>query len=155
MTCAEHRVAGPGTAMQARPCTARTIMRAVVRFGLGTQLDGRDKLNHCSALPDDSRQTSARIQHGHPHTAAGCRTERPEQDQPPIRYALIRDCFTRWWQVLGSNQRRLSRRFYRLPPTTFLKGSDLRILGSGDIFDGIVPCQFRAQRAVIRRPGTW
>ena len=25
--------------------------------------------------------------------------------------------FRRWWQVLGSNQRRLSRRFYRYPPT--------------------------------------
>jgi hypothetical protein len=27
--------------------------------------------------------------------------------------------FRRWWQVLGSNQRRLSRRFYR-PPSSFL-----------------------------------
>ena len=25
--------------------------------------------------------------------------------------------FRRWWQVLGSNQRRLSRRFYREPPS--------------------------------------
>ena len=27
-------------------------------------------------------------------------------------YAQARGCFRRWWQVLGSNQRRLSRRFY-------------------------------------------
>src|SRR5450759_5862893 len=28
-------------------------------------------------------------------------------------YAQATDRFRRWWQVLGSNQRRLSRRFYR------------------------------------------
>src|ERR1039457_3366855 len=28
-------------------------------------------------------------------------------------YAQARGCFRWWWQVLGSNQRRLSRRFYR------------------------------------------
>ena len=29
------------------------------------------------------------------------------------RYTQAKGCFCRWWQVLGSNQRRLSRRFYR------------------------------------------
>jgi len=28
---------------------------------------------------------------------------------------LVRGCFHRWWQVMGSNHRRLSRRFYRPP----------------------------------------
>src|ERR1022692_1802944 len=37
----------------------------------------------------------------------------PEQDQPLTTPVLVRGCFVRWWQVLGSNQRRLSRRFYR------------------------------------------
>lgn len=32
---------------------------------------------------------------------------------PPAAYAHARGCFRRWWQVLGSNQRRLRRRFYR------------------------------------------
>ena len=50
--------------------------------------------------------------------------------------------------MLGSNQRRLSRRFYRLPPTTFLKGYDLRILGSGDIFDSI--CSVSVPRPTSR-----
>src|SRR6266705_3132108 len=31
-------------------------------------------------------------------------------------YAQATGRFRRWWQVLGSNQRRLSRRFYRYPP---------------------------------------
>jgi hypothetical protein len=31
--------------------------------------------------------------------------------------ALALSCGFTWWQVLGSNQRRLSRRFYRYPPT--------------------------------------
>jgi hypothetical protein len=38
------------------------------------------------------------------------------QDQPPTAYVQVRGCLSRWWQVLGSNQRRLSRRFYRPLP---------------------------------------
>ena len=34
----------------------------------------------------------------------------------PATYYQITGCFERWWQVLGSNQRRLSRRFYRPLP---------------------------------------
>jgi hypothetical protein len=34
-----------------------------------------------------------------------------------------------WWQVLGSNQRRLSRRFYRRTSFTALQAADLRIYG--------------------------
>jgi hypothetical protein len=33
--------------------------------------------------------------------------------------------FRRWWQVLGSNQRRLSRRFYRAPPQRVAQRSEL------------------------------
>jgi hypothetical protein len=33
-----------------------------------------------------------------------------------------------WWQVLGSNQRRLSRRFYRLPLSAHRNDPDLQIL---------------------------
>ena len=39
-----------------------------------------------------------------------------QQAQPPTAKALVRGCLRRWWQVLGSNQRRLSRRFYRPLP---------------------------------------
>src|SRR5258705_13400301 len=41
-------------------------------------------------------------------------------------YALARACFGWWWQVLGSNQRRLSRRSYRTPPATLGNGPDLQ-----------------------------
>src|ERR1700678_3146257 len=34
--------------------------------------------------------------------------------------------FRRWWQVLGSNQRRLSRRFYSVHAVTIKYASDLR-----------------------------
>jgi hypothetical protein len=34
-------------------------------------------------------------------------------------YAPVTGRFRRWWQVLGSNQRRLSRRFYREHPVKF------------------------------------
>ena len=37
-------------------------------------------------------------------------------DQPQTAFAQVRWHLTRWWQVLGSNQRRLSRRFYRPLP---------------------------------------
>ena len=33
--------------------------------------------------------------------------------QPLTTFTLVRGCFRRWWQVMDSNQRRLSRRFYR------------------------------------------
>jgi len=35
----------------------------------------------------------------------------PDKEPLPA-YALVRGCPCRWWQVLGSNQRTLSRRFY-------------------------------------------
>jgi hypothetical protein len=38
------------------------------------------------------------------------------QQPPPVAYPQARGCFRRWWQVLGSNQRRLSRRFTDGPP---------------------------------------
>ena len=47
--------------------------------------------------------------------------------------------------MLGSNQRRLSRRFYRLAPTNFVEGPDLRVLGPGNIFDDSGPRLFRDQ----------
>jgi hypothetical protein len=43
----------------------------------------------------------------HPGTAVTA------DDLPLTASAQVRRRFTRWWQVLGSNQRRLSRRFYR------------------------------------------
>jgi hypothetical protein len=46
--------------------------------------------------------------------SAAC--HRITQDQPPTAYPQVRGCLSRWWQVLGSNQRRLSRRFYRPLP---------------------------------------
>src|SRR5579863_2123700 len=38
------------------------------------------------------------------------------RQQPLTTFVQVRGCFGRWWQVLGSNQRRLSRRFYRPLP---------------------------------------
>jgi hypothetical protein len=44
------------------------------------------------------------------------RNDRPPQVTPPTILLLVRGHFCWWWQVLGSNQRRLSRRFYRPLP---------------------------------------
>jgi hypothetical protein len=41
------------------------------------------------------------------------------------RYAQATGRFRRWWQVLGSNQRRLSRRFYRPLPHTIGMATEL------------------------------
>jgi hypothetical protein len=38
-------------------------------------------------------------------------------------------CGFAWWQVLGSNQRRLSRRFYRQITFMVLQGAELRLYG--------------------------
>ena len=44
-----------------------------------------------------------------PGTAGPSRT----QDKPPLTaFMLVRGGFRRWWQVMDSNHRRLSRRFY-------------------------------------------
>jgi hypothetical protein len=49
-------------------------------------------------------------------TAAHHETQRDKRKTArEPRYAQARGCFRRWWQVLGSNQRRLSRRFYSEP----------------------------------------
>jgi hypothetical protein len=40
-------------------------------------------------------------------------------------YAQATGRFRRWWQVLGSNQRRLSRRFYRPLPHTIGMATEL------------------------------
>ena len=40
------------------------------------------------------------------------------QDQPLTALTQVRGHLCRWWQVLGSNQRRLSRRFYSEPIPT-------------------------------------
>jgi hypothetical protein len=42
-------------------------------------------------------------------------------------YAQATGRFRRWWQVLGSNQRRLSRRFYRQTSFTVLQAADLGV----------------------------
>jgi hypothetical protein len=56
-----------------------------------------------------------------PGPAAAARSEPDTAGQTATRAGpgpgpgapLVRGCFRWWWQVLGSNQRRLSRRFYR------------------------------------------
>jgi hypothetical protein len=54
--------------------------------------------------------------------------------------------FRRWWQVLGSNQRRLSRRFYR-PSCTDMTICLLtcEYVASGDLRGGLCPSYVRAQ----------
>jgi hypothetical protein len=44
-------------------------------------------------------------------------TTGPDTEQPLTTYAQARGCLARWWQVQGSNLRRLSRRSYR--PSAF------------------------------------
>ena len=47
--------------------------------------------------------------------------------------------FRRWWQVLGSNQRRLSRRFYRPLPLGWKVASDLVRSLAGRVGEGFCP----------------
>jgi len=47
------------------------------------------------------------------------------REQPLTAFALVRGCLGWWWQVLGSNQRRLSRRFYRAPPARYRNAPEL------------------------------
>ena len=68
---------------------------------------------HAAAAPGAAMKAklcSARFQHvfstasrTRPPAAASSRTS---QEQHPTAYEQIRGYFTRWWQVLGSNQRR-------------------------------------------------
>jgi hypothetical protein len=44
------------------------------------------------------------------------------------RYPQLTGRFRRWWQVMGSNQRSLSRRYYRSPSIHRYLARDLRIL---------------------------
>jgi hypothetical protein len=61
-----------------------------------------------------------------------------------------------WWQVLGSNQRRLSRRFYRLPPSAPSGTSDLRKLRHRYLKRESGPRLFRDARYGARHNGmTW
>jgi len=74
----------------------------------------------------DVRQTGQRPSHAYPTTsgrqqlsvASGCMTQKHIRDAK----ASLSWRFS-WWQVLGSNQRRLSRRFYREPITSLPYGS--------------------------------
>jgi hypothetical protein len=62
--------------------------------------------------------------HGHRGIPPGLK------QQPATRETPGHGLFRRWWQVLGSNQRRLSRRFYREPIVAPVRGPDLLILRS-------------------------
>jgi hypothetical protein len=61
------------------------------------------------------------------------------KEEPLSTFALLRGDLCWWWQVLGSNQRRLSRRFYR-PSVQILRYAlwpadtlDLVIFGAGSV----------------------
>jgi hypothetical protein len=70
-----------------------------------------------SSCPDSVRHMSVTTaMQG--HTAAHHETQRDNSKAAhEPGYAQATGHFRRWWQVLGSNQRRLSRRFCRYPPT--------------------------------------
>jgi hypothetical protein len=102
-----------------------------------TQVHGLDRIPYGqSAIP--------RISHDHRHgaTSGGIWLHVPEPSQGAN--ASLNWCHC-WWQVLGSNQRRLSRRFYRPASFIALKAADLRHYGHGGLVAWRrslqVPCQ--------------
>jgi hypothetical protein len=73
------------------------------------------------------RRVFAGTSRSRPVGAGHGRTDRdPLRAAPALARPLVRGRFRWWWQVLGSNQRRLSRRFYREPPPGIGIGSELR-----------------------------
>jgi hypothetical protein len=66
-----------------------------------------DSVRHMSVTTATQRLTAAH------HETQRDKTEKTRE----AGYPQLTGRFRRWWQVLGSNQRRLSRRFYRpFPP---------------------------------------
>src|SRR5512135_1970203 len=63
---------------------------------------GPDSVRHMSVTTATQRLTAAH------HETRRDKTQKARE----ARYPQLTGRFRRWWQVLGSNQRRLSRRFY-------------------------------------------
>ena len=103
---------------------------AEIAAALGISVPGADAQEDGDAVASpfgDLGRVDARVEPGGEAGVAWFRRQPPpagksrgtagrRYDAPPIASAQVRGCFTRWWQVLGSNQRRLSRRFYRALP---------------------------------------
>src|SRR6516165_662033 len=74
----------------------------------------------CHGGSDDEERRRAKLGHvlgtATRIWAPGAASSRTRQDQPLTTSMQVRGCFHRWWQVMGSNHRRLSRRFYRPLP---------------------------------------
>ena len=87
--------------------------------------------------PHPLRQAIPRVEAGHGFAAAECRPLRRDADglrnRSPLESRLTTqtscDLGFCWWQVLGSNQRRLSRRFYRASADYFRHSPDLQLHG--------------------------
>jgi hypothetical protein len=99
---------GPGT--RRRPLAdAHGHAALTVRY----EVAGASGYTHRRFCPDAVRHTSATTATRRT-TAARDETARDEKETAhDAAYMQRAGRFRRWWQVLGSNQRRLSRRFYR------------------------------------------
>ena len=77
---------------------------------------GRTPVRYTSVNSDSDLDTP-----GHSGTGSGRQRTCSRPPNPQVRAR-----FRRWWQVLGSNQRRLSRRFYSGPIQVHEQRRDLR-----------------------------
>ena len=113
------KTARPWTSVESRRCTPTALgARTPVRY---VSVDTAKR--RPAALQDDTRRD---------------REERPvsrKNSQPAGR-------FRRWWQVLGSNQRRLSRRFYSPLLQGEADAADQRLCASRRVF-GVSPSAMR------------
>jgi hypothetical protein len=110
------------------PCLRKALPPALPRlsdvFALGSRDGQRPRANRLSRPLN-----FAAYGPGQPQPPGLSRTRRGRPRPAPreaVTGPLVRGCFRWWWQGLGSNQRRLSRRFYREPPTRHRNAPELR-----------------------------
>jgi len=135
---------GPATAQPAPFCPSRAVPRVRTLWAMRGQTAGspiifagleetagpskstRSGSVNRSSCPDSVRYMSVTTaMQG--RTAAHRETQRDKSKAARVPgYAQATGRFRRWWQVLGSNQRRLSRRFYREPPARHRNAPELR-----------------------------
>jgi hypothetical protein len=97
----------------------------------------------CADIRSDQAAAIPRISHDQRLTAAsdGIWLQARKQDQGHRSVPELAFC---WWQVLGSNQRRLSRRFYRPFPQTIGIATELRTCPNGRVKPSPCPPYVRA-----------
>jgi hypothetical protein len=111
------------------PCGAQGYLTAAP----GRPAPGAGGAVNRSLSPRSVRYMSATTATPHPATAHDATRRHNEQTARRPRSSQARRRFRGWWQVLGSNQRRLSRRFYstlllpRRTPLTSAKRAPRRV----------------------------